>query len=145
MIYPPFEHTAPAALMKIIEDKPANANLRLWVEGETIEGRQFSKGVLVPLGPKAPARERLKGAGFSLMTLGDEVSIGPVAFGSVAEKLGLEAGFKVTGVELPVERPAKEWMFVPALLLLALIIVLQRLRLKRQSRAAGAAANQGRG
>jgi len=145
MIYPPFEHTAPAALMKIIEDKPANANLRLWVEGETIEGRQFSKGVLVPLGPMAPARERLKGAGFSLMTLGDQVSIGPVAFGSVAEKLGLEAGFKVTAVELPVERPAKEWMFVPALLLLALIIVLQRLRLKRQSRAAGAAANQGRG
>jgi len=144
-IYPPFEHTAPAELMKVIEEKPANANLRMWVEGETIEGKQFSKGVLIPLGPKAAARERLKAAGMSLMTLGDEVSIGPVAFGSVAEKLGLEAGFKVTGVELPVERPAKEWMFVPALLLLALIIVLQRARLRRQSSAAGAAANQGRG
>jgi TRAP-type C4-dicarboxylate transport system permease large subunit len=140
MVYPPFEHTPPSELMKIIEEKPANASLRLWVEGETLEGQEFSKGVLVPLGAKAPARERLKGAGFSLMTLGDEVSIGPVAFGSVAAKLGLEAGFKVTGVELPVERPAKEWMFIPALLLLALVIVLQRSRLRRQPAAAGTAA-----
>ena len=144
MVYPPFEHTSPAQMMKIIEEKPASASLRMWVEGETLEGKQFSKGVLVPLGPKAPARERLRGAGLSLMTLGDEVSVGPVAFGSVAEKLGLEAGFKVTGVEVPVERPSKEWMFIPALVLLALIVVAQRARLKRQSRAAGVAANQGR-
>jgi len=136
MIYPPFEHTSPAALMKIIEDKPANANLRMWVEGETIEGDQFSKGVLVPLGPKAPARERLRATGFSLMMLGEEVSIGPVAFGSVAAKLGLEAGFKVTGVELPVERPAKEWMFIPALALLGLIVMLQRGRVGRKVSAA---------
>ncbi len=136
MIYPPFEHTAPAALMKIIEDKPANASLRMWVEGETIEGDQFSKGVLVPLGPKVPARERLRAAGFSLMMLGEDVSIGPVAFGSVAAKLGLEAGFKVTGVELPVERPAKEWMFIPALVLLGLIVLLQRGRAGRKVPAA---------
>jgi TRAP transporter 4TM/12TM fusion protein len=136
MIYPPFEHTSPAALMKIIEDKPANASLRMWVEGETLEGDQFSKGVLVPLGPKAPARERLRATGFSLMMLGEEVSIGPVAFGSVAAKLGLEAGFKVTGVELPVERPAKEWMFIPALALLGLIVMLQRRRAGRQIPAA---------
>jgi len=136
MIYPPFEHTSPTALMKIIEDKPANASLRMWVEGETIEGDQFSKGVLVPLGPKAPARERLRAAGFSLMMLGEEVSVGPVAFGSVAAKLGLEAGFKVTGVELPVERPAKEWMFIPALALLGLIVLLQRGRARRQVPAA---------
>jgi len=136
MIYPPFEHTSPAALMKIIEDKPANASLRMWVEGETIEGDQFNKGVLVPLGPKAPARERLRAAGFSLMMLGEEVSVGPVAFGSVAAKLGLEAGFKVTGVELPVERPAKEWMFIPALVLLGLIVMLQRGRAGRRVPAA---------
>jgi TRAP transporter 4TM/12TM fusion protein len=144
MIYPPFEHTAPAELMKIIEAKPPNASLRLWVEGETLEGKPFNKGVLVPLGAAGPARERLKRAGFSLMALGDEVSIGPVAFGSVAAKLGLEAGFKVTGVELPVERPAKEWTFIPALLLLALVIALQRLRLRVRHAAAGAAALQPR-
>ncbi|MFN3566960.1 MAG: TRAP transporter permease, partial [Burkholderiaceae bacterium] len=131
MFYPPFEHTSPAQLMKIIEDKPANANLRMWIEGTTLEGKEFSKGVLIPLGPKAPARERLRRAGLSLIALGDDVTIGPVQFGSVAAKLGLEAGFKVTGVELPVERPPKEWMFIPALLLLAAVVLLQRARARR--------------
>jgi hypothetical protein len=140
MLYPPFEHTPPAALMKVIEDKPAGASLRLWVEGETLEGRSFSKGVLIPLGARGPARERLQRAGLSLVPLGDEVTVGPVAFGSVAAKLGLEAGFKVTGVELPVERPAKEWMFIPAALLLALIMLLQRARGRRQSAPAAAPA-----
>jgi TRAP transporter 4TM/12TM fusion protein len=140
MFYPPFEHTAPAELTKIIEDKPANANLRMWVEGTTLEGKEFSKGVLIPLGPKAPARERLRRAGLSLIALGDDVTIGPVQFGSVAAKLGLEAGFKVTGVELPVERPPKEWMFIPALLLLAVIVLLQRARARRGPAAAAAAA-----
>ena len=65
-----------------------------------------------------------------------------VRFGSQAEKLGLEAGYKVAGVELPVERPDKEWMFIPALVLLALIIVLQRARLRAQRPAGGAAAIQ---
>ena len=62
------------------------------------------------------------------MTLGDEASVGPVAFGSQAEKLGLEPGLKLVGLELPAKRPDKEWVFVPALLLLGLIIVVQRAR-----------------
>ncbi len=138
MFYPPFEKAPPAQLLRIIEAKPAGAQLRLWVEGETLEGRAFSKGVLIPLGAPAPVRERLQRAGLSLVPLGDEVTVGPVAFGSVAAKLGLEPGFKVTGVELPVQRPMKEWMFIPALLLLALIVVLQRARLRTQPAAAPA-------
>jgi TRAP transporter 4TM/12TM fusion protein len=142
MIHPPFEDVPAAGVMKIVEARPANANLRLWVEGETLEGREFRKGVLVPLGAPGPARERLRRAGLQLMVLGEEVTIGPVQFGSQAEKLGLEAGYKVAGVELPVERPDKEWMFIPALVLLALIIVLQRARLRAQRPAGAAAAIQ---
>jgi len=62
------------------------------------------------------------------MTLGDDVTVGAVAFGSRAEKLGLENGFKFTGIEVPAERPDKEWMFLPAVLLLGLVIAVQRAR-----------------
>ena len=138
MLYPPFEMAPAAQVMKLVDEKPAGAQLRMWVEGETLEGKQFSKGVLVPLGAAGPARERLRRSGLQLVPLGDEVTIGPVAFGSVAAKLGLEPGFKVTGVEIPVDRPAKEWMYIPALILLGLVIVLQRARNRRTPAAAPA-------
>jgi len=128
MVYPPFERAPAAAMMKVIEAKPAGANLRVWVEGQTIEGKDVKKGVLLPLGDEGSARERLGKMGLTLMALGEEVGVGPVAFGSRAEKLGLETGFKFTGIEVPAERPDKEWMFLPAVLLLGLIIALQRAR-----------------
>ena len=49
-------------------------------------------------------------------------------FGSQAEKLGLEQGFKVTAIEMPADRPAKEWAFIPALALLGVVVMLQRRR-----------------
>ncbi|HEY5637097.1 MAG TPA: DUF3394 domain-containing protein, partial [Burkholderiales bacterium] len=128
MVYPPFERAPATELMKVVEAKPAEARLRLWVEGTSIEGREVKKGVLLPLGPQAPARERLQKAGLTVMTLGSEVSVGPVRFGSAAEKLGLEPGLTITGIELPAERPDKEWMFLPAIALLALVMALQRAR-----------------
>jgi hypothetical protein len=51
-----------------------------------------------------------------------------VQFGSQAEKLGLEQGFRVTSIEVPADRPAKEWLFIPALALLGVVMVLQRRR-----------------
>ncbi len=93
------------------------------------------KGILLPLGPKAEDyRKRLAAAGVTVMPDGDELMVVGVAFGSVAEKLGLEQSFKITAAEVPVARPAKEWLFVPALLLLALVMWLQ------SRRARGAAA-----
>jgi len=129
MVYPPHVQAPATDIMKVIEAKPADERLRVWVEGQTIEGKDVRKGVLLPLGPKAPARERLKKIGLTLVTLGADVTVGQVGFGSQSEKLGLEPGFKISTIELEAERPDKEWMFVPAFLLLGLIILLQRTRL----------------
>jgi len=54
--------------------------------------------------------------------------VAAVRFGSTAEKLGVEQGFKIVSIEMPAARPAKEWMFIPALVLLGLIVFLQRMR-----------------
>jgi hypothetical protein len=51
-----------------------------------------------------------------------------VRFGSVAEKLGLEPGYAITQVELPADRPAKEWVYLPTLFLLALLAWNQKRR-----------------
>ncbi len=70
--------------------------------------------------------------GLTVMTLGEEVQIAAVRFGTRAEKLGLEQGFTITRIELPApDRPAKEWMFIPAFILLGLVYAMQKPRQRR--------------
>ncbi len=131
MIYPPHEFIAPKNIVKLVESMPSGEQLRMHVEGETLEGKEVSKGVLLPLGEQAPGMQRLRKVGLTLLQAGDEVNIAAVAFGSPAEKLGLETSFRITGVEVETQRPAKEWMFLPALALLALVILLQKGRRRK--------------
>ncbi|OGB18418.1 MAG: C4-dicarboxylate ABC transporter [Burkholderiales bacterium RIFCSPLOWO2_12_67_14] len=139
MVYPPYNEVLAAQMNRLIEEAPANAGKRLWIEGTNLNGDDIRKGVLLPLGAQAPARERLASAGVSVVAQGDELLISGVKFGSVAEKLGIEQGFRIVSAEVPTERPAKEWLFLPALALLLLVMGLQRLRLPRKA-GAGAAA-----
>ncbi|MEO8717604.1 MAG: DUF3394 domain-containing protein, partial [Burkholderiales bacterium] len=131
MVYPPHAEVPATQLTQLVEKAPKDDRLRVWVEGVTIEGKTVKKGVLLPLGDPAPAPQRLRKIGLTLMTAGTEVRIGAVNFGSKAEKLGLEQGFAIKSIEVEAERPDKEWMFIPALLLLGLIIALQRTRLEK--------------
>ena len=119
---------------RLVEEAPRNDNLRIWVEGISLEGEEVSKGMLLPLGDTAPsARERLGRVGLTLMSLGDEVQVAAVRFGSQSEKLGLEQGYKIARIEVPsVDRPSREWMFVPALALLGFVWFAQTRRARRQ-------------
>jgi hypothetical protein len=129
MIYPPFSHQPGAKVLEVAGELPDEARLRIWIEGLNIEGDEVRKGVLLPLGPKAEnGRARLNAVGVSVVPSGDAVQVTGVKFGSRAEKLGIEQGFSITGLELPQERPAKEWLFLPALIVLGLIATLQRRR-----------------
>lgn len=133
MIADPYDDVPLSEFTSIVESKPANANLRIWIEGMSLEGRDISKGVLLPLGDTADsARDRLNAIGLNVMVLGDQVQIMSVRFGSRAARLGLEQGFQITGLELPAEdRPTKEWIYIPALALLALVWFMQNARVKR--------------
>jgi hypothetical protein len=116
--------------MQIAESKPADGRLRIYVEGESLEGKTVNKGVLLPLGKPGPGAQRLKEAGLTIMAFGGDVTVAAVKFGSAAEKMGLEQSFKIVGLEVPTDRPDKEWIFIPAILLLAGIIAIQRRRLQ---------------
>jgi TRAP transporter 4TM/12TM fusion protein len=128
MVYPPYVDAPATQLMQIAEKAPAGASQRLWIEGQTLEGKDVSRGVLLPLGEPGTARERLDRVGLRVIAMGDELQVMQVKFGSRAEKLGFEQGFKISTIELDAERPAKEWMVVPALLLLGIVAWLQRRR-----------------
>ena len=138
MVYPPYVNQAPAGFMQLVEQAPPEAGLRAWVEGEDINGQPVSKGVMIPLGKAGSARERLDAVGLRVIAAPDAVQIIQVKFGSRAAKLGIENGFRITAIEVPNPRPAKEWMFIPASVLLALVALLQHTRRrKKEAHAAG--------
>ncbi len=132
MVYPEHEMRPATTLNEMIAEAPADARQRIWIQGTNLDGKEIKKGVLLPLGAPGTAAQRLKAIGLQLMPLGDKLQVAMVQFGSKAEKLGIEQGYDITHVEVNTTRPAKEWMFIPALLLLAGVMMLQWGRLKRE-------------
>lgn len=115
-------------LMELAEKTPPGLGLRVRIEGLSLEGDVVKKTVLLPLRGEGSARERIARAGLTLMTTPTEVQVIAVSLKGAADKAGFEQGFKVTGVEVRTDRMDKEWMYLPAFLLLAIIFALQRLR-----------------
>jgi TRAP transporter 4TM/12TM fusion protein len=129
MVAPPFRMEAPTNLMQTIEKAPANTDLRVWIEGEDINGDLVKKGMLLPLGEAGSASERLERFGLRLMAMGDEVSVMSVKFRSKAAKAGYNQGQRIVSLEMATDRLRKEWMFIPALAALALVVIGQRRRI----------------
>ena len=98
---------------------PDGAGLRVRIQGTTLEGKEIRKTVLLPLGATGDGAQRIARAGLSTTALPDRIQVMAVGLKSPAAKAGFEQGFNVTGIEVERPRPAKEWLFVPALVLLA--------------------------
>ncbi len=129
MIYPPYSKIVATDLMQIIEKAPVNEQLRVWVEGEDLNGDPVRKGMLLPLGEAGTPAERLDRFGIRLLPMGGQIDVLSVKFRSKAEKAGFQQGQKITDLEVANKRPAPEWIFIPTLGVLGLIIFLQRRRI----------------
>ena len=128
-LFAPYRQLSGADAATAIVGAPDNARLRVFLTGTTLEGSEVERGVLLPLGPGADsAPARLANAGVHSAITDDGFTVSRVDFGSQAAKLGIEAGFRIRAFELPAERPAKEWIFIPALLLFGWVIGCQRAR-----------------
>jgi len=58
------------------------------------------------------------------------VLVDNIVFGSPASKAGLDLDWEIHSLQIKNDRPAKQWVFIPALLVFALIVILQRRRRK---------------
>jgi len=103
--------------------------LPIVVEGENLDADVVTKTFVVPVG-EGGGIERLSGAGLNLVEGEDGAVIDLVTFGSQAEKLGINDLFdgKIVSAKVDSGAPPKELAWLPALALLALIIVMQRRR-----------------
>lgn len=128
MISPPYEERAPSQLIEAAAVAPEGEPIRLRVSGVSDIGDPIEFVAVLKLGEGATGEERIAGAGLSLRTDGDKVLVDDAAFDSAAKAAGLDWDQEILDVLLPVPQPSKYLMFIPALLLLGLVVFAQRRR-----------------
>ncbi len=128
MAFPKYQNIAASQIESIAGQVPENGTLRLVVEGETIDGKLVKKTVQLPLGASGPGSERLMDAGLEIVMEDNKVLLDFVAFDSAAQRAGLDFDWEILNVEVLSDRLPKQLMFIPALLLLALLALLQKRR-----------------
>jgi hypothetical protein len=113
--------------------------LRLQIAGIDEIGipREFVALLSVPNGKTG--KERMQVAGLEVIERDSRVIIDNVAFDSPAEKVGLDWDQEILSVRVPTGQPPKELMWIPALILLGVVVVFQRTR-QPKARAAEQAA-----
>ncbi|MDW4499279.1 TRAP transporter permease [Sulfitobacter sp. D35] len=126
MVSPPYTEEAPAELVQAAADTPQGENLRLRVSGVNDLGDPVEFVALLPLGEGATGEEKLENAGLLTRVEEDKMFVDDVMFDSAAQNAGLDWDQEVIRVLKPVDQPSKYWMFIPALLVLGLIVMLQR-------------------
>lgn len=121
-IAPEYKDMPGSAVMDLARDAPENHRMVMVIAGTTIEGDDVVKTVAVNLGAHgADGRKRLVDAGLTIVTLGEQVQISQVKFGSRAKKSGFEQGWEVRTVKVPTDRPNAHWFYLPALLLVGVV------------------------
>jgi TRAP transporter 4TM/12TM fusion protein len=137
----PFDVRPASDLVSVASTVPQGLTVRFRVNSQTRAGDDVEKLVRLTMRAGKTGAERLQGAGLSLSTLGDKVTVKLVSFGSEAAKYGLAAGDEVASVLVPAPRPSRYWFAIPALLLLAGLFLLQRRRQQVNLAVAGSAGN----
>ncbi|WP_341662627.1 TRAP transporter permease [Vibrio sp.] len=118
-IYPSKELHPGSDIQQIAESLPVGQDIELMVAGENIEGDFISKTVRLPFDENAKsAADRISSMGLVLKQVDDKVFVDMVEFGSPAETAGIDFDWEVSSVITAADRPMKEWVFVPALILL---------------------------
>ena len=134
MVAPPFEDVPPVEIAQAAEEVSPGQDLRLQVSGLNAIGEPVTFVALLPVGEGETGEDRLFASGLEYVVNGDSVVIDNVTFGSPAAEAGFDWDQTVERVMRPKAQPPKELMFIPALALLALIVLWQRSRARKNPR-----------
>ena len=133
MIYSPLEKVEASQIYEVVEAMPVNSLIRVHVIGETLEGDAVDKVVMLPLGAAGNGAERLAtAAGLELRLESGKFLVDNLTFGGAAERQQIDFDWEVADIQRKADRPSKQWFFLPAFGLLALVIILQRRRRSQQ-------------
>ncbi len=137
-IYPPLLERSAAELATVaMETKPGD-QIRVTVHGQYMNGDDFEKTIMLQVGDEATGDKRIQAIGIETIEENGKIMIDNVGFDSPAQKAGMEWGQEIVNIQTLLQRPPKQLMFFPALLLLGFIWLIQRKRAATQHSQAGA-------
>lgn len=134
MVSPPFTEEAPSNIAAAALATPVGEDLRIRVAGLNDLGDPIEFVALLNIGEGATGEERLETAGLLFRDDDGKMIIDDVGYDSPASIAGFNWDQEVLRVLRPIDQPSKYLMFIPALLLLALVVFLQRGRNARTIR-----------
>jgi len=126
MAFPPLTEEPAAKLEEMVADMEPGAQLRLMLKGEKMDGSEFTKTIMLPVGDGATGAERLNVIGIETRSEDDKILVDNVVFSSPAEKAGVDFDQEILNLQVPSKRLPKQLMFIPALVLYALVFIVQR-------------------
>lgn len=132
MVYPPTQDRPASELFQHVEDVPADGAIVVQASGMSIDGDEVSKYLRLDLPAGETPEQRVAQSGLEMSPQGDKMVVDFVDFGSIAEQAGISFGWTIDTVLVPQDRPPKELMFIPALLLLAALAYGQLRRRARE-------------
>src|SRR5690606_19715420 len=141
MVHDPYRDIPPSELAQALGSVDANSQLRLRIRGEDAVGDPREFALLLPVPEGASGEERLEKLGLALYEEDGKVLVDSVGFGSLAAEAGLEFDQEILIVRAPTDRWTKEWMWLPGLLVLGLVVWLQRRRARQQVPGSGSTAH----
>ena len=127
-IEPEFAFQPASAVNAYVDAAQEGDPLFLRFETQTSLGDIVEKTVRLHIGDGATVREKLAAEGLTLSSFGGEVSVTTVRLRSTAAKFGVQPGDRVIALAVPTERLPKQFFMLPALALLAGLMVLQSRR-----------------
>ncbi|MEO1108230.1 MAG: TRAP transporter permease [Pseudomonadota bacterium] len=138
-ISPPFQSVEPAAFEETIGQAPPGSEVRLVISGPDFDTLEMADTtVVVTVGDEEGGAARVEAMGLILIPEDGLIKLEEPLFGTpVADDLGIfdyygDEAVRLTSVSLPSSQPPKQLVYIPAMILLALIAFLQRGRAARQ-------------
>ncbi|PKF78655.1 C4-dicarboxylate ABC transporter [Vibrio sp. vnigr-6D03] len=134
MLYPAKDYYEGHEITQVAEGLNVGQTLELRVGGEDIDGDYSEKTVRLPFEDSAvTGEERVASMGLMLNEVEGRMIVDMVEFGSPAEASGVDFDWEIKSVVLEADRPMKEWVFVPALMILFAMAWNQRRRANKDA------------
>lgn len=139
MLYPEKTVTPGVEIAQVIEKLDVGHPIQLRVAGETLDGKYVEKTIKLPFDDKAiTAEERISSTGLELTETDDKMIVDMVKFGSAAESAGVDFDWEIKSIIQDADRPMKEWVFLPAFVIMLLMAKNQKRRTRRENLSARA-------
>jgi len=133
-LFPPYHPADMGTVEEAIAPLEDNAELMLKIRTEDKLGEPIEHYMMLPLGKKTKSGAvRLHRLGIALHHEDDALLVDDVEFMSAAEKAGLRMDDQILEVGVPQPQPPRQWPYIPAFMLLGLVVYTQMKRSKTQN------------